>query len=387
GHETFIQQMAKQEVYYKLIYQKIRVRENRKGAKKMIKTKIYGTIGPASYQKDTLVSLINNGMIGIRINLSHGNLNTYQDWIDNIREAEKESGRKISIIADVQGPEIRASLIEEDEIYLKEEEIISIATDSYSLNAQINKGIILNYPQIFRQIRSGQKILIDDGIIQLKVISNKNSSENANKKKETSLIKCKVIQGGKLGNKKSVNFPDLKLDIPSLNDKDRKDIKLAIEIGVNFIMLPFTRTLDDVMILRDYLDSLAAQNIGILAKIENQEGIDNLSTFIEKIDGVIIARGDLGVEIGLTKVPIAQKEIIKLCNKYNKPSIVVTHMLESMIKSPLPSRAEISDIANAVLDGCTGVMLTGETAIGKYPVTAMKYMRDTIYTTENWKRS
>ncbi|MFW6264491.1 MAG: pyruvate kinase [Bacillota bacterium] len=353
----------------------------------MIKTKIYGTIGPASYQKDTLVSLINNGMIGIRINLSHGNLNTYQDWIDNIREAEKESGRKISIIADVQGPEIRASLIEEDEIYLKEEEIISIATDSYSLNAQINNGIILNYPQIFRQIRSGQKILIDDGIIQLKVVSNKNSSENANKKKEMSLIKCKVIQGGKLGNKKSVNFPDLKLDIPSLNDKDRKDIKLAIEIGVNFIMLPFTRTLDDVMILRDYLDSLTAQNIGILAKIENQEGIDNLSNFIEKIDGVIIARGDLGVEIGLTKVPIAQKEIIKLCNKYNKPSIVVTHMLESMIKSPLPSRAEISDIANAVLDGCTGVMLTGETAIGKYPVTAMKYMRDTIYTTENWKRS
>ncbi|MEJ6950482.1 pyruvate kinase [Natronospora cellulosivora (SeqCode)] len=359
----------------------------------MLNTKIYGTIGPASYQKETLVAMIKNGLSGLRINLSHGNLNTYQNWIENIREAERKCDKKINIIADVQGPEIRASLIDQKEIILNTDEIVYLLTEDISTNFLLNANkIVINYPLLSKEIKEGQIILIDDGLIKLQVLSvdnnKKNNDNNIFKKKDKSgKIKCKVIQGGKLANKKGVNIPNLLLDIPSLTEKDKDDIKLGIELGVNSIMLPFTRTLEDVMILRNYLDSINGHKLKILAKIENQEGIDNLSTFIEKIDAVVIARGDLGVEIGLSKVPIAQKEIIKLCNQYNKPSIVVTHMLESMIKYPLPTRAEISDIANAVLDGCTEVMLTGETAIGNYPIKAIQFMKETIKETENWSRS
>ncbi|MFW6029790.1 MAG: pyruvate kinase [Halanaerobiales bacterium] len=350
----------------------------------MIKTNIYATIGPASYQKETIISMIENGLDGLRINLSHGDLNTYKDWIKNIKKAEKDTGKAISIIADVQGPEIRAQLIKKDALLLNEDEEIYIVFDKNIelSDTKTDKKILINYPQIAKQLENKQIILIDDGQIKLELISQDNYQTNH---LEKSLIKCKVIQGGKLGNKKGVNFPGLKLDIPSLNDKDKEDIKQGVKLGVNFIMLPFTRNLKDVLSLRTYLDSLEAKDIGILAKIENQEGIDNLNSFLDKIDGVVIARGDLGVEIGLAKVPVTQKDIIKLCNQYKKPSIVVTHMLESMIESPLPTRAEISDIANAVLDKCSGVMLTGETAIGKYPVKSIEFMRKTIEETESWQ--
>ncbi len=353
-----------------------------KGDFKVLKTKIYGTIGPASYQKDTIVAMVKSGMSGLRINLSHGNLNTYQDWFKNIKEAKQETGKSINIIADVQGPEIRAQLINKKHILLKEGDKIYI----YSKHPSVlnnDKVIILRYPQLASQIKKEQIILIDDGLIKLKVES---IDQYNNSGLTESKIKCRVIRGGELGDKKGVNLPGIKLDIPSLSEKDKEDIKLGIDIGLDFIMLPFTRTLEDVMSLRNFLDSLGGHSIGILAKIENQEGVDNLNSFLDKIDGVVIARGDLGVEIGITRVPIVQKEIIKLCNKNNKDSIVVTHMLHSMIESPIPTRAEISDIANAVLDGCSGVMLTGETAIGKYPEKSIEYMYDTIYETEKWKQ-
>ncbi|MFP4017401.1 MAG: pyruvate kinase, partial [Halanaerobiales bacterium] len=282
------------------------------------------------------------------------------------------------ILADIQGPEIRTGALEEDTILLHEGKDILLTTGSGTGNKDL---IYINWPadqsqfKLEENLATDQIILIDDGLIKLKVM------EIENKK-----IHCKIIRGGLLGERKGVNIPNIKIPLPSITAKDREDIKLGIKLGIDFIMLPFTRSIDDVNLLREFLDNKNGNEIGILAKIENQEGIDNLESFIEYIEGVVIARGDLGVEIGITKVPAVQKDIIKLCNEYDKRSIVVTHMLQSMIESPLPTRAEISDIANAVLDHCSGVMLTGETAIGKYPAEAIKIMYETIYQTEKWKQ-
>lgn len=349
----------------------------------MLNTKIYATIGPASYQTETLKAVIKNGINGIRINLSHGNLPTYRKWISNIKDAEISTNKKIPIIADIQGPEIRTGNLEDRTLELHTSEYITITPVNVIENYTGNdKNIFINWPQNDSQLnlekilKPGQIILIDDGLIKLEVKSIR--------KKD---LYCKVLRGGLLGERKGINIPETRLLFSSLTTKDKKDIKTGIELGIDFIMLPFTRSIDDVKILKDYLISNKGEEIGIFAKIENQEGINNLESFIGNIDGVVIARGDLGVEIGITRVPIAQKEIIKLCNQKNKESIVVTHMLQSMIESPLPTRAEISDIANAVLDGCNGVMLTGETAIGKYPVESVKVMYDTINEIERWKQS
>jgi len=344
-----------------------------------INTRIYGTIGPASYSTETLTTLIKNGMNGVRINLSHGNLPTYKKWISNIRDTEEITNANIPIIADIQGPEIRTGTLENKEILLQKDKHITITAGNRTGNTDL---IYINWPENesqskFQQIINiNQTILIDDGLINLQV-----------KSIDGKEVYCKIIRGGRLGERKGVNIPDVKLPLSSLTSKDKDDIELGIKLGINFIMLPFTRSINDVKTLRNYLDSKNGEEIGIYAKIENQEGINNLESFIEKIDGVVIARGDLGVEIGISKVPTVQKDILKLCNKKNKHSIVVTHMLQSMIESPLPTRAEISDIANAVLDGCSGVMLTGETAIGKYPEKSIEYMYDTIYETEKWKQS
>ncbi|MFP4661413.1 MAG: pyruvate kinase [Halanaerobiales bacterium] len=348
----------------------------------MIKTKIYGTIGPTSYQTDTLVKLIEKGMLGIRINLSHGNLPTYKKWIRNIKKAEEITGSRIPILADVQGPEIRTNSLkgkENNNILLQEGKDIILTTDIGTGSKDL---LYINWPADQSQFRleenlmPDQIILIDDGLIKLRV-----------KAIENRKINCKILRGGLLGERKGVNIPDIKIPLPSITARDRKDIELGIKLGIDFIMLPFTRKIDDVKLLREFLNSKNGKEIGILAKIENQEGIDNLESFIKDVEGIVIARGDLGVEIGITKVPVVQKEIIRLCNKYNKQSIVVTHMLQSMIESPLPTRAEISDIANAVLDGCNGVMLTGETAVGKHPVEAVKIMYQTVYQTEKWKQN
>lgn len=344
----------------------------------MIKTNIYGTIGPASFQTDILKEMIDNGMKGIRINLSHGNLPTYKKWINNIKEASSLSNIDIPIIADIQGPEIRTGTLENGSLQLQRGKHITISTTNCKGDTD---NIHINWPENKSQakfkdvLRVGQLILIDDGLIKLKV-----------KTLDDGKVTCQIVRGGVLGERKGVNIPGVKLPLSSLTKKDKEDIELGIKLGIDFIMLPFTRNINDVQILSRFLNSRKGNDIGILAKIENQEGIDNLETFLDVIDGVVIARGDLGVEIGITKVPLVQKEIINLCNKKNKDSIVVTHMLQSMLKSPLPTRAEISDIANAVLDGCRGVMLTGETAIGKYPIDSINIMYDTVYETENWKQ-
>ena len=345
----------------------------------LIKTKIYGTIGPSSYKKEMIKNMIINGLSGLRINLSHGAFAEFQKWFLNIRKAQTESGKTIDIIADIQGPEIRAEIIEKPFLDLDENDTVFVFSEKPSV-PDSNNNILLSPTHIINLISKGQIILLDDGLIRLSVREIHKFRENKIK------LECDVLHGGRLGDKKGVNLPGLKTHLPSLNYKDKDDITMGIKEGINYIMLPFTRTLSDVQSLRNYLDSKGGENIGILAKIENQEGIDNLESFLDEIEGVVIARGDLGVEIGITKVPIIQKEIIRLCNQKDKKSIVVTHMLHSMINSPFPSRAEISDIANAVLDNCTGVMLTAETAIGKYPLESIQILNDTAAETEKWRQ-
>lgn len=344
----------------------------------MLKTKIYGTIGSSSYQAETLIKMINKGMNGIRINLSHGDLHTYKKGISNIKEAELKTDSKITIIADIQGPEIRVGSLKEENISLYADNNLTLIP---GVGIGDNKKIFISWPEKMSSIiledylRPGEIILIDDGLIKLEIISTEKNS-----------IKCRILRGGILNNRKGINIPGVKLPFSSLTEKDKYDIKFGIELGIDFIMLPFTRSIEDVELIRNYLDSKGGKKIRIFSKIENHQGVDNLDAFIDSIDGVVIARGDLGVEIGLFNVPFVQKELIKICNKHNKESIVVTHMLHSMINSPLPTRAEINDIANCILDGCSSVMLTGETAIGKFPVESIEILHNTVVEAEKWKQ-
>lgn len=338
----------------------------------MRKTKIYATIGPASCSTNTLISLIKAGMDGIRINLSHGNLNTYQKWFANLRQAEEIADKSVDIIADIQGPELRTGPLVENNIKLIKEKSIQIASGNFIGN---NDKIFVNYPDLAELLEPGQIILLDDGLIKLKVESINNLD-----------VTCTVFQGGFLGERKGINLPGAKLPLPSLTEKDREDIKMGIELGLDYIMLPFTRSSEDITVLRDFLESCNGSKIGIMAKIENQQGLDNIYSIIDNVEGIVIARGDLGVEVGLPGLPIIQKKITHICQEKDMFCIVVTHMLHSMIESPQPTRAEISDIANAVLDKCSGVMLTGETAIGKYPVQTLTMMCETVEKTEAWMR-
>lgn len=341
------------------------------------KTKIYATIGPASYHTELLVKMINKGMDGIRINLSHGNIDKYEKWFNNLRQAEKTTGKSVSVLADIQGTEIRTGLLPDKTIALHTGNEITILPVSSKNNKSAkksgvhNRKIYVNYPELANVLKPEQIVLIDDGLIKLKVRKIKNNK-----------ITCHILRGGLLGEKKGVNLPGITLKLPVLRNKDKKDIINGIQLGIDYLMVPFTRSRADVNLIRNFLDSNNGNKVGILAKIENQEGIDNIHHYIKHVEGIILARGDLGVEIGLAKVPLVQKKIINICRSYNKKAIVATDMLKTMTTSPLPSRAEVSDNANAVLDGSTGIMVTGETAVGKYPVEVIDMLSEIIKETE-----
>ncbi|MFW6381133.1 MAG: pyruvate kinase [Bacillota bacterium] len=324
---------------------------------------IIGTIGPASYQVKTLVSLIKKGMTGIRINLSHGELANYFHWIENIKQAREICGQQLPIWIDIQGPELRTGPLEQP-LELKQGQELTLTPGDFRGTPE---RLALTYNSLPREINPGDRILINDGLLELRVTSIQ--GEN---------IYCQVYRGGRLHSYQGINLPDTRLSLPCLTERDKSELKQAIELGIEVVMLPFTRAQQDVRQLRNFLDHHQGQQLSIMAKIENQQGIDNLSSILDIVEGAVIARGDLGVEIGLTRVPLAQRQIIDMCLQRNKTAVVVTHMLHSMISSPLPTRAEISDIAHAVFDGCQALMLTGETAIGNYPVTAMEFMARTV---------
>lgn len=325
----------------------------------MRRTKIVCTIGPASEQPETLKKLIMAGMNVARLNFSHGSHEEHEVRIDRIRECAKELGRNVAIMLDTKGPEIRTGVLKEGQITLK-------TGDSFILTTEQLEGdqekVSVTYEQLPKDLNVGATVLIDDGLIELKV-------EGIGSRD----VRCRVVDGGVLKNRKGVNLPKIAVNLPSITEKDVSDINFGIRKRVDFIAASFVRKASDVLQIRQMLEEQGA-NISIIAKIENEEGVLNADEILGVADGLMVARGDLGVEIPAEEVPLVQKKLISSCNRVGKPVITATQMLDSMQNNPRPTRAEASDVANAIFDGTDAIMLSGETAAGKYPVESVETM-------------
>jgi pyruvate kinase len=330
----------------------------------MRKTKIVCTIGPASESVEKLVSLIEAGMNVSRLNFSHGNHEEHGARITSIREAAEKTGKTVGILLDTKGPEIRTNDMENGAIELKTGEEITISMKEV---LGTTEKFSITYEGLIEDVHTGAKILLDDGLIGLEVIS----VDKANKE-----IKTKILNSGTLKNKKGVNVPGVSVKLPGITEKDTQDILFGIEQGVDFIAASFVRRATDVLEIRQLLEENNGSHIQIIPKIENQEGVDNINEILEVSDGLMVARGDLGVEIPAEEVPLVQKDLIKKCNVLGKPVITATQMLDSMQRNPRPTRAEASDVANAIFDGTDAIMLSGETAAGQYPVEAVQTMHN-----------
>ncbi|KJE28985.1 pyruvate kinase [Geobacillus kaustophilus] len=334
------------------------------------KTKIVCTIGPASESVDKLMQLIEAGMNVARLNFSHGDHEEHGRRIANIREAARRTGQTVAILLDTKGPEIRTHNMENGAIELKEGAKLII---SMSEVLGTPEKISVTYPGLIDDVSVGSKILLDDGLIGLEV--------NAVDKQAREIVTT-VLNSGVLKNKKGVNVPGVRVNLPGITEKDRADILFGIRQGIDFIAASFVRRASDVLEIRELLEANDALHIQIIAKIENEEGVANIDEILEAADGLMVARGDLGVEIPAEEVPLIQKMLIKKCNMLGKPVITATQMLDSMQRNPRPTRAEASDVANAIFDGTDAVMLSGETAAGQYPVEAVRTMHQIALRTE-----
>lgn len=324
------------------------------------KTKIVCTIGPASDSVEVLEQLMLAGMDVARLNFSHGNHDEHLRRIENIRLAAKNVGKHVAILLDTKGPEIRTGDLESGEVELKKGNHLTIVMDDI---VGTEERISVSYHGLVHDVDVGTRILLDDGLIELEVID-----------KTEKEIHTKILNSGKLGNKKGVNVPNVSIKLPGITEKDAKDIEFGIKHGVDYIAASFVRRANDVLEIRKILEKHGANDIHIIPKIENQEGVDNVKSILEVSDGLMVARGDLGVEILPEEVPLVQKYLIHECNMAGKPVITATQMLDSMTRNPRPTRAEASDVANAIFDGTDAIMLSAETAAGKYPVEAVRMM-------------
>ena len=324
------------------------------------KTKIICTLGPAVDNEDMIRALIRTGMNAARFNFSHGSHEEHLNRLNLLKSVRDSMGRPVAAILDTKGPEIRIRSFETKSISLE-------AGDSFTLTTREVQGngslVSVTYPELHKEVSVGQEILIDDGLVALKV-------EEINGQD----IRCVVENGGALSANKSINIPGVHIHLPALTEKDVSDIRFGVENDFDFIAASFVRRAADVQAVREVLDRFGGQEVRIIAKIENQEGVDNIDEILEAADGIMVARGDLGVEIPAAKVPILQKQIIRKGLQAGKPVITATQMLDSMMRNPWPTRAEVSDVANAVFDGTSCVMLSGETAGGKYPLEALTAM-------------
>ncbi|MBN9655346.1 pyruvate kinase [Halobacillus litoralis] len=334
------------------------------------KTKIVSTIGPASESVEKLTQLIEAGMNVARLNFSHGDFEEHGARINNIREASKTTGKTVAILLDTKGPEIRTGTLKDGEVYLEKGSTTYVSMDEIEGDAE---RFSVTYPGLINDVHPGSKILLDDGLVELQV-------EEIDK--ENNEIKTTVLNNGPLKNKKGVNVPNVSVNLPGITDKDAKDIEFGIEQGVDFIAASFVRRASDVLEIKELLEKHNASHIQIIPKIENQEGVDNIDDILEVSDGLMVARGDLGVEIPAEDVPLVQKRLIRKCNEAGKPVITATQMLDSMQRNPRPTRAEASDVANAIFDGTDAIMLSGETAAGDYPVEAVQTMHNIASKTE-----
>lgn len=335
------------------------------------KTKIIATIGPATENKKMMEQLSLAGMDVIRLNFSHGDYKEHLSRINLARNASQKFGKPIAVLQDLCGPKIRIGDFEKESIFLKNGKTFVLTTDNCV--GDENK-VFINYKNLPKEIKKGAIVLLNDGKNELRV-----EKISGNK------IYCKIIVGGEIKERRGVNFPGSYLKISSLTGKDRKDVEFGIKNKVDFMAVSFVRTSDDILELKNILKKSGAEKIKIIAKIETREAIENISAIIEAADAIMVARGDLAVEIGAEQVPILQKMIIKKCNGAGKSTIIATQMLESMIKNPVPTRAEVNDIANAILDGADAIMLSEETTLGKFPLKAVEVMaRVAKHTEENF---
>ncbi len=326
----------------------------------MRKTKIVCTIGPASESIEKLKQLMEAGMNVARLNFSHGSHEEHAARIVNIREAAKQTGKTIAILLDTKGPEIRTHDFENGQAELTAGQEVIISMEQVLGTAE---KFSVSYTGLYDDVDTGSRILIDDGLIELEVIGKDNGE-----------IRTKVLNSGLVKNKKGVNVPNVSIKLPGITEKDVQDILFGVEQGVDFIAASFVRKAADILEIRELLEEKGAKHIQIIPKIENQEGIDNIDAILEVSNGLMVARGDLGVEIPPEEVPLVQKSLINKCNLQGKPVITATQMLDSMQRNPRPTRAEASDVANAIFDGTDAIMLSGETAAGHYPVESVKMM-------------
>ncbi len=334
------------------------------------RTKIICTIGPATASYPKLEALYHAGMNLVRLNMSHADHAGALEIIHWIKTLNRKVRYPIPILLDTQGPEIRTGEINEPiELEAGQVIIVSVGADDVD-----NSSIHVNYSELIDVLEVGNRLTVDNGLINFEVLE----------KKRHQLV-CKVIDGGTLGSKRHVNLPGIRINLPSITAKDRKDIEFGLEHDVDFIALSFVRSAKDVFELRQLLSSKGkAQSAHIIAKIEDQEGVHNVHEIVRAADGVMVARGDLGIETDIADLPNIQRRIIHSCAKWGKRSIVATHLLESMIENPMPTRAEVTDVANAIYEGVDGIMLSGETTIGKYPVRCVEQLDAIAKQTEKW---
>ena len=342
------------------------------------KTKIVGTIGPASQSEEMLTKLMNAGLNVTRINFSHGGYEENGEKIETIKKVRSALNRPVALLLDTKGPEIRTGVLEtgNEKVTIEEGQEFTFVNDDIIGN---NTKTSISYKELYKDVKVGGTLLVDDGALEFEITEIKGKD-----------IVCKALNTGSLGSRKTMNVPGVKVDLPALTQKDIDDITEGIKRGFDYIAASFVRKASDVIALRNLLDSNGGERVKIISKIENQEGIDNFEEILELSDGIMVARGDMGVEIPMEQVPIVQKRFIKRCNQVGKPVITATQMLESMTSNPRPTRAEVSDVANAVYDVTSCIMLSGECAMGKYPVecvdTMVKISKSIEGTVNYWKR-
>jgi len=322
------------------------------------KTKIVCTIGPAVDSEEILEKVIESGMDVARLNFSHADFQEQGERIRKIRKLSEKLQRHVGIMADTKGPEIRTGIFEDGKAYFLKGDTVRILKEEVMGNKE---QFHISSPELFKDVKAGNSILIDDGKMRLDITET-----------DGEVITCKVMNSGWIRSKKGVNVPHVHLSMPFLSKKDDADIRYAALNGVDLIAASFVRRAEDILSIKELLKNIGKEEIELIAKIENQEGYDNLDEILRVADGIMVARGDLGVEVSTEVVPIYQKRIIQKANEMGKPVIIATHMLETMMSSPRPTRAEASDVANAIIDGADAVMLSGETASGEYPVEAVQ---------------
>ncbi len=337
---------------------------------KFKKTKIIATLGPASSSKEMIKKLIKSGVDVLRVNFSHATHDEVERIVDDVNDLRKELGSNVTLLGDLQGPKIRIGELEND-IELKKNQSLSICSNLSESNG-VDK-IFISYPSFAKDVKPGENILVDDGKLIFKVISTN--------KKDT--VDIKVVQEGVLKPRKGVNLPNTKISQPALTEKDIDDAKFAVKKSFDWIALSFVRSKKDVLQLRELIESQCDYHIPIISKIEKPQAIEKIDSIIKVSNGIMVARGDLGIEIPAEEVPLNQKKIVAKCKKRGIPVVIATQMMESMIDSLTPSRAEVNDVANSVMDGADAIMLSGETSMGKYPCEVVKKIGDIIHGVED----